>query len=127
LLNFLITEPGQTWNMTGSASYSFFTLSVDIVLTTEVGETLHGAETTLINLEANGSSFGQTARVIEQIQVSLTGENLLLHSRVGKVFFNGELDDEDIDSYSSSGNDSAATDHGWAAVPVPFGSERRGL
>jgi hypothetical protein len=99
LPNSLITEPGQTWNMTGTASYSFLNFSVDIVLTTEVGRTLHGQETTLVRLEANGSSFGQTARVIEEIEVSLTSEALLLHSRVGRVFFNGELDDEDVDTY----------------------------
>ena len=96
---FLPLEPGTSWNMTGTATYSFLSFNVDIVVTTEAGGNMHGKSTSLIKLEANGSSFGQTARVIQEIQVSLDINNLYLHSRVGRVYFNGELDDEDIEVY----------------------------
>lgn len=99
IADFLVTEPGLAWNMTGTALYSGFNLELDMTLTTEPGDVLHGSETTRIKMDAAGSFLFYSAQVIEEIQVSLSGDGLRLHSRTEQVYFNGELDDEDIEVY----------------------------
>lgn len=97
--DFLMMQAGQSWGLEGTASYSFFRLDVDIDLQTAEGAEFHGVPTTLLSLEADASSFGQTARVIQELNISLDSEHVRLHSRIGRVYFNGQLDDEDIEVY----------------------------
>jgi len=97
--DFLLTEPGRSWTMTGEALYSGFNLALTMDLTTEPGEVLHGVQTTRIKMDASGSMLFISARVVQEIQVSLSGDALRLHSRTGQVYLNGELDDEDLEVY----------------------------
>lgn len=96
---FFLVEPGHSWVMEGNAAYSGFSVPVEAVLTTAAGKTLHGTETVAVTLVGEGSAFFQSFKVEQKVEVSLSSTHLQLHSRVGQVYLNQQLKDEDVETY----------------------------
>ncbi|NDV61438.1 hypothetical protein G0Q06_03140 [Puniceicoccales bacterium CK1056] len=107
--DFLILDSGKTWEMEGKGSLTFsgVVLAPDVIfdITTSEGSVLHGSPTQKMILEGWGqaqySIFTMSFSVVQTLELRLDSTGLYVHSRIGAIYLNGVLQDEDQEVYNT--------------------------